>query len=66
MIALTTQAAVALAENKGNLSETFKSLGRSESVKSVIGQMVVGGAFNGLDKSMGWQNGNPAQSQFRY
>lgn len=63
MIALTTQAAVALAENKGNLSETFKSLGRSESVKSVIGQMVVGGAFNGLDKSMGWQNGNPAQSR---
>lgn len=62
MIALTTQAAVALAENKGDLSETFKSLGRSESVKSVIGQMVVGGAFNGLDKSMGWQNGNPAQS----
>ncbi|MEM8420251.1 DUF637 domain-containing protein, partial [Morganella morganii] len=63
MIALTTQAAVALAENKGDLSETFKSLGRSESVKSVIGQMVVGGAFNGLDKSMGWQNGNPAQSR---
>ena len=63
MIALTTQATVALAENKGDLSETFKSLGRSESVKSVIGQMVVGGAFNGLDKSMGWQNGNPAQSR---
>lgn len=63
MIALTTQAAVALAENKGDLSEIFKSLGRSEIVKSVIGQMVVGGAFNGLDKSMGWQNGNPAQSR---
>ncbi|WP_413482323.1 DUF637 domain-containing protein [Morganella psychrotolerans] len=63
MVALTTRAAVALAENQGNLSATFKSLGRSDSVKSMIGQMTVAGLLNGLDVSAGWQNGTPVQSQ---
>ena len=51
---IASQAAVALAQNKGNLSATFKTLGNSDSVKSLAASMVIGGALGGLDKAMGW------------
>lgn len=51
---IASQAAVALAQNKGNLSATFKTLGNSDSVKSLSASMVIGGALGGLDKAMGW------------
>ncbi|PHM46476.1 ShlA/HecA/FhaA exofamily protein [Xenorhabdus mauleonii] len=54
MIGLTTQAAVALVENKGNLSGTLKALAKSDSVKSLVTRMAVGGALGGLDHAMGW------------
>ncbi|MEI9751802.1 DUF637 domain-containing protein [Moellerella wisconsensis] len=52
---LTSQAAVALVENEGNLSDTFKALGNSDTVKSLVSQMIIGGALNGLDIYMGWK-----------
>ncbi|MCB4840716.1 DUF637 domain-containing protein [Providencia rettgeri] len=63
MTALSTQAAVALAENQGNLSNTLNSLGKSDVVKSIITQMVISGALNGLDIKMGWTKGNPADAK---
>ncbi|HHQ2585774.1 TPA: DUF637 domain-containing protein [Providencia rettgeri] len=63
MTALTSQAAVALAENQGNLSKTLNSLGKSDTVKSIITQMVISGALNGLDTKMGWTTGNPADAK---
>ncbi|MEQ4675871.1 DUF637 domain-containing protein [Providencia vermicola] len=63
MTALSTQAAVALAENQGNLSKTLNSLGKSDTVKSIITQMVISGALNGLDVKMGWTQGNPADAK---
>ncbi|APC10522.1 MULTISPECIES: DUF637 domain-containing protein [Providencia] len=63
MTALSTQAAVALAENQGNLSKTLNSLGKSDVVKSIITQMVISGALNGLDIKMGWTKGNPADAK---
>ncbi|WP_265512157.1 DUF637 domain-containing protein, partial [Providencia heimbachae] len=59
MTALSTQAAVALAENQGNLSKTLNSLGKSDTVKAIITQMIISGALNGLDVKMGWAKGNP-------
>ncbi len=59
MTALSTQAAVALAENQGNLSKTLSALGKSDTVKSIITQMVISGALNGLDVEMEWTTGNP-------
>ncbi|MDE1497311.1 DUF637 domain-containing protein, partial [Xenorhabdus bovienii] len=55
MIALTSQAAVALVENQGNLTKTLASLAKRDSIKSLVTQMVVGGALAGLDHRMGWQ-----------
>ncbi|MDC9623942.1 DUF637 domain-containing protein, partial [Xenorhabdus sp. XENO-7] len=54
MIGLTSQAAVALVENKGDLSKTLADLAKRDAVKSLVTQMVVGGALGGLDHSMGW------------
>ena len=51
---LVSQAAVSLAENQGNISKTLESLGRSDTVKSVVTSMVVAGALQGLDQFMGW------------
>ena len=51
---LVSQAAVSLAENKGNISKTLGSLGRSDTVKSIVTSMVVAGALQGLDQFMGW------------
>ncbi|MBI6548647.1 DUF637 domain-containing protein [Xenorhabdus lircayensis] len=70
MIGLASQAAVALVENKGNLTKTLDALAKRDSVKSLVTQMVVGGALAGLDHSMGWGKlveaegvVNPIQSQ---
>jgi len=54
MSSLASQAAVALVENRGNLSKTLKVLGSSESVKATATAMAVGGALNGFDSAMGW------------
>ncbi|WP_264627236.1 DUF637 domain-containing protein [Candidatus Symbiopectobacterium sp. NZEC135] len=51
---IASQAAVALAQNKGDLSKTFKTLASSDSVKSLATSMIIGGALGGLDKAMGW------------
>ncbi len=45
MSSLAAQAAVALVENQGNLSKTLKSLGSSNSVKSLATSMAIGGAL---------------------
>ncbi|WP_198672934.1 DUF637 domain-containing protein, partial [Photorhabdus sp. CRCIA-P01] len=54
MIGLTSQAAVALVENKGDLSKTLAALAKRDSVKSLVTQIAVGGALGGLDHTMGW------------
>ncbi|MEH2922306.1 DUF637 domain-containing protein [Samsonia erythrinae] len=52
MTALTSQAAVALVDNKGNLSKTFQAMSSSDSVKSLVTSMVIGGALSGFDEVM--------------
>ncbi|MEQ9744601.1 DUF637 domain-containing protein [Pectobacterium actinidiae] len=52
MTALTSQAAVALVDNKGNLSKTFQTMSSSDSVKSLVTSMVIGGALAGFDEVM--------------
>ena len=52
MTSLVSQAAVALVENQGNLSKTLKSLGSSNSVKSLATSMAIGGALAGFDEVM--------------
>ncbi|MEI7409845.1 DUF637 domain-containing protein [Pectobacterium aroidearum] len=52
MTALTSQAAVALVDNKGNLSKTFQTMSSSDSVKSLVTSMVIGGALAGFDEIM--------------
>ncbi|MCS3407625.1 DUF637 domain-containing protein [Serratia sp. AKBS12] len=52
--ALTSQAAVALVENQGNVSKTLRVLGKSDTVKATATAMVIGGALNGFDSAMGW------------
>ncbi|MEQ4923428.1 DUF637 domain-containing protein, partial [Proteus hauseri] len=51
---LASQAAVSLAENRGDLLKTVKSLGSSDTVKSIVTSMAVAGALQGLDQFMGW------------
>ncbi|MEI7368634.1 DUF637 domain-containing protein [Pectobacterium sp. 1950-15] len=52
MTALTSQAAVALVDNKGNLSKTIQAMSNSDSVKSLVTSMVIGGALAGFDEVM--------------
>ncbi|WP_181150307.1 DUF637 domain-containing protein, partial [Photorhabdus hindustanensis] len=54
MIGLTSQAAVALVENKGDLTKTLAALAKRDSIKSLVTQIAVGGALGGLDHTMGW------------
>nr|WP_256548269.1 DUF637 domain-containing protein [Xenorhabdus bovienii] len=62
MAALASKAAVSLVNNEGNLSKTFKDLGNSETVKSIMTSMAVGGALAGFDQAMGWSKGwKPAE-----
>ncbi|MBD2815648.1 DUF637 domain-containing protein [Xenorhabdus sp. Flor] len=51
---LASKAAVTLVNNQGNLSKTFKDLGSSDTVKSTITSMAIGGALAGFDQAMGW------------
>nr|WED67561.1 DUF637 domain-containing protein [Pectobacterium colocasium] len=52
--AITSQAAVALLDNQGNISKTLEALSNSNSVKSLVGSMVIGGALSGFDSVMGF------------
>ncbi|MGV8000904.1 DUF637 domain-containing protein [Photorhabdus temperata subsp. temperata] len=54
MAALASQAAVALVDNQGDLSKTLKAMGSSDTVKSTLTSMVMGGALAGFDTVMGW------------
>jgi filamentous hemagglutinin len=58
MSALASKAAVSIVSNEGNLPNTFKELGDSDTVKSIVSSMVIGGALAGFDNYMGW-NKNP-------
>ncbi|MCW7763768.1 DUF637 domain-containing protein [Photorhabdus luminescens] len=51
---LASKAAVTLVNNQGNLSKTFRDLGNSDTVKSTITSMAIGGALTGFDQAMGW------------
>ncbi|WP_165603299.1 DUF637 domain-containing protein, partial [Photorhabdus namnaonensis] len=68
MAALASQAAVALVDNQGDLSKTLKVMGSSDTVKSTLTSMAIGGALAGFDNVMGWDkaaNGaqiNPAKA----
>ncbi|MGV7960592.1 DUF637 domain-containing protein [Photorhabdus tasmaniensis] len=54
MAALASQAAVALVDNQGDLSKTLKAMGSSDTVKSTLTSMAMGGALAGFDTVMGW------------
>uniref|UniRef100_UPI0036DF4914 two-partner secretion domain-containing protein n=1 Tax=Photorhabdus sp. RM322S TaxID=3342825 RepID=UPI0036DF4914 len=54
MIGLASQAAVALVENKGDLTQTLSTLAQRDAVNSLVTQIAVGGALGGLDHTMGW------------
>ncbi|WP_426576248.1 DUF637 domain-containing protein [Xenorhabdus stockiae] len=51
---LASKAAVTLVNNQGNLSKTLKDLGSSDTVKSTLTSMAIGGALAGFDHAMGW------------
>ncbi|MEQ1966518.1 DUF637 domain-containing protein, partial [Xenorhabdus nematophila] len=50
---LASTAAVSLINNEGNLSKTLKDMGSSNTIKSTITSMAIGGALAGFDKFMG-------------
>ncbi|MGJ8525105.1 hypothetical protein LMG33818_000813 [Halomonadaceae bacterium LMG 33818] len=52
MSALTSEAAVDIVSNKGNLSKTFQQLGSSSSVKSIISAMAINGSLSALDNTL--------------
>ncbi|WP_269915490.1 two-partner secretion domain-containing protein [Acinetobacter sp. HY1485] len=45
---LATQASISLVNNGGDLSKTFKDLGKKEAVKSLVTSVVTAGVLNGL------------------
>ncbi|WP_329908758.1 DUF637 domain-containing protein [Serratia quinivorans] len=62
MSSLASQAAVAIVENKGNMSKALRALGNSDTVKATATSMAIGGALSGFDSAMGWDkaaNGTP-------
>ncbi|TAI94354.1 two-partner secretion domain-containing protein [Pectobacterium versatile] len=63
MTALTSQAAVALVDNKGNLTKTLQTLGSSASVKSLVTSMAVGGALAGFDSVLKISNTGVGSAQ---
>ncbi|MGQ5291730.1 DUF637 domain-containing protein [Pectobacterium actinidiae] len=65
MTALTSQAAVALVDNKGNLTKTMQTLGNSASVKSLVTSMAVGGALAGFDSVLKISNTGASPTQTR-
>ncbi|MDC9581627.1 DUF637 domain-containing protein [Xenorhabdus sp. PR6a] len=50
---LASKAAVSLINNEGNLSKTLKDMGNSDTVKSTITSMAIGGALAGFDNFLG-------------
>ncbi|MCG3471806.1 DUF637 domain-containing protein [Xenorhabdus bovienii] len=50
---LASTAAVSLINNQGNVSKTLKEMGSSQTVKSTVTSMAIGGALAGFDKLMG-------------
>jgi len=50
---LSSQAAVVIVENQGNLSKALKALGSNASVKALATSMVIGGALAGFDTLLG-------------
>ncbi|MBN3343262.1 DUF637 domain-containing protein [Pectobacterium brasiliense] len=63
MTALTSQAAVALVDNKGNLTKTMQTLGNSASVKSLVTSMAIGGALAGFDSVLKVSNTGASPTQ---
>ncbi|MEX0447623.1 DUF637 domain-containing protein [Xenorhabdus sp. SGI246] len=53
MASLASTAAVSLINNQGNVSKTLKEMGSSQTVKSTVTSMAIGGALAGFDKLMG-------------
>ncbi|PQQ35996.1 hypothetical protein C6H68_21505 [Photorhabdus luminescens] len=51
--ALASKAAVIFVDNQGNLFKTLKVMGSSDTVKSIITSMVIGGALSEFDSVMG-------------
>ncbi|MDE1475125.1 DUF637 domain-containing protein [Xenorhabdus bovienii] len=51
---LASTAAVSLINNQGNISKTLKEMGSSQTVKSTVTSMAIGGALSGFDQAMGW------------
>ncbi len=45
---------MALLDNQGNISKTLEALSNSNSVKSLVTSMVIGGALSGFDSVMGF------------
>ncbi|WP_445375075.1 DUF637 domain-containing protein [Photorhabdus tasmaniensis] len=54
MSSLAAQAAVAIVDSQGDISKALKTLGSSDTVKSTITSMAIGGALAGFDSYMGW------------
>ncbi|BEO48343.1 hypothetical protein SMQE20_29020 [Serratia marcescens] len=50
MTSLASQVAVALVDNRGNLSKTLQALGNSQTVKATATAMAIGGALAGFDQ----------------
>ncbi|WP_455814321.1 DUF637 domain-containing protein [Pseudomonas graminis] len=63
MMALSSQTAVALVENRGNLSKTFDALSSSDSVKALATSMAIGGALAGFDQISNLQAANPGNAR---
>ncbi|MFK8258181.1 DUF637 domain-containing protein [Erwinia sp. AnSW2-5] len=63
MMALSSQTAVALVENRGNLSKTFDTLSSSDSVKALATSMAIGGALAGFDQISDLQAANPGNAR---
>lgn len=58
---LVSQASVALVENKGNLSKTLSSLGKSDTAKSIVASMVIAGSLEGFDIALYGKATDPAK-----
>jgi Possible hemagglutinin (DUF637) len=61
--ALASQAAVAMANNGGDIGKTLDQLGKEESIKNLVLTMATAGALDKLGSSMGWEKIN-AKSDF--
>ncbi|MEZ2893796.1 MULTISPECIES: DUF637 domain-containing protein [Providencia] len=58
---LVSQASIALVENKGNLSKTLSSLGKSDTAKSIVTSMIIAGSLEGFDIALYGKVTDPAK-----